>query len=457
MTVKAKRRQRAISMPDLVDHICALREQGKSAPVLVAFCFSDELALKACLIGCRETRSIPVVMATTNQVNTDGGYAGIDAAEFVRKVRRLAKDVDFEGPVVFGRDHGGPYVIAAQKDRPRPEVMEWVKQNIRQDLDAGFTCWHADGTSGRDDERVGGTLPLSVISDTTLELIACCEETCKSLDIGPISYEVGSEEQTGGLTAPDTFEKYLFLLTRGIHTRGLASARIDFMVAQTGTHMQLTRLGEDRPPELIQSGFKPQLVRYLDRIAGKFRKDRLKLLFTQHYSDHITPADAAALLKSGAGKANFGPEMTMPEISMLLKWERQECAILEKRGQKERASGFRQTMMAALDRSPDFWHFYIPADARPAGENISGPSMASLSPLLQDALIVFRGRYVKSSPACAAAASRLLKNTALLGIDSHPEATVIEEIKNRTVLPRIRQFRMENLMDAVSISSGSAD
>src|SRR6056297_1870973 len=90
------------TMAHLVDHLMQIRAAGRGKPVIVAFCFSDELALKACLAGCREAGAIPVIMATMNQVNSDGGYAGLTAGRFVQKVNRLAEESGYDGPIIFG-------------------------------------------------------------------------------------------------------------------------------------------------------------------------------------------------------------------------------------------------------------------------------------------------------------------------------------------------------------------
>lgn len=433
-------------MAHLVDHLMQVRAEGKKTPMIVAFCFSDELALSACLAGCREAGSIPVIMATMNQVNSDGGYAGLTADQFVQKVNRLAGETGYDGPIVFGRDHGGPFIVEAHKKWSRPEAMAWVKHNITQDLKAGFTCWHADGTSGRDDEMKKEQLPVRVIADTTLELIEFCEQARKRLNIGPIAYEVGSEEQQGGLTTPEGMDQYLNYLSSGFRERGLENARIDFVVAQTGTHMKLHYDKSAQSFELVQTGFQPRQVAVLDGVAEKYRASHRKLLFTQHYSDHMTPADAHALRRFGAGKANFGPEMTMPEIRRLLSWEREESEMLKKAGRQHQASRFRKTMLEQLDRRPDFWLKFIPDDPD-FHKNSGAPSIFEFASHVQDALIVFRGRYVKSQPACRAAVEKLFNNIVSLGIHNDPARAITGQIKNTTILPRLKQFQVTNLLD----------
>jgi len=436
------------TMAHLVDHLMQIRAATREKPVIVAFCFSDDLALKACLAGCREAGAIPVIMATMNQVNSDGGYSGLTAGRFVQKVNRLAEESGYDGPIIFGRDHGGPFIVEAHKKWFRPEAMAWVKQNITQDLEAGFTCWHADGTSGRDDELKAAQLPVQVIADTTLELIEFCEQERDRLKIGPIAYEVGSEEQQGGLTTPDGMDRYLQALTSGLRERRLGQARIDFAVAQTGTHMKLHYDKATGSFELVQNGFQPQLVAVLDEIAEKYRSEDQKFLFTQHYSDHMTPADAEALRRFGAGKANFGPEMTMPELKRLLAWEYEEAAMLKKAGWLHLASHFRETMLMHLDQRLDFWQKFIPDDPD-FSKNSGTPSIFEFAPHVQDALIVFRGRYVKSQPACQAAAEKLLDNLISLGITEHPRQAIISEIKTNTVVPRLEQFQMTDLLDKI--------
>jgi D-tagatose-1,6-bisphosphate aldolase subunit GatZ/KbaZ len=435
----------SITMPDLVDYIIRLRASGKPSPVILAFCFSDVLALKACLSACQETRSIPVIMATMNQVNSDGGYSGLTSADFVRRVYELACDVGYDGPVIFGRDHGGPYIVAAQKTIPRPEVMKWVKHNITQDLNAGFTCWHADGTSGKQDEQTDRQLSIELIADITLEMIGFCESERKRLGIPLISYEIGSEEQQGGLTLPKKLDAFLKLIVDGISQKKLTDARIDFIVAQTGTQMNLKRRVPGEDYRLFQDGFNPVMVKELDQVAETYRTDQAKFLFTQHYSDQISSEDAESLLTLGIGKANFGPEMTMPELKMLLFWEKQSQEFLARQDRIDQVPDFRQTMIHELDKNPEFWRDYIPSDQH----KTSAKSLSAYDTHVQDAVMIFRGRYVKNRPRCAESAKKLLKNIVELGIHASPAEAIVEKIKTTHVIPRIKQLRMGGIQDTL--------
>jgi tagatose-1,6-bisphosphate aldolase non-catalytic subunit AgaZ/GatZ len=322
--------------------------------------------------------------------------------------------------------------------------MKWVKHNITEDLNAGFSCWHADGTSGRQDEQTDDQLPVELIADTTLEMIAHCESERMRLGISPISYEVGSEEQQGGLTSPEKLDVFLKLMASGISQKNLSKARIDFIVAQTGTHMRFERRNPKENYRLFQNGFKPDLVKELDRVAAAYRTDQAKLLFTQHYSDLISADDVASLLAVGIGKANFGPEMTMPELKMLFSWEKQERELIAKRSRIDQASGFRQTMIHELDKKSEFWREYIPSDQ----QKIPVKPLSEYDSQLQDALMIFRGRYVKTRPQCAEAIEKLISNIVKLGIHSNPAAAIIKEIKNTSIIPRIKQLRMGGILDA---------
>jgi hypothetical protein len=443
-TTSHKKTPWQMAMPELLRGVLSEREHSEKKPVIVAFCFSDSLPLKACFAGCRQEAAVPVVMATLNQVNLEGGYSGLTAEAFVRHVLDLAEETGYDGPVVFGRDHGGPYIIEARKRFSRKEEMQWVRENISMDLAAGFTCWHADGTSGRSEELSNGRLPLEVVSTASLELIDFCEKERRRQNLGPLSYEVGSEEQKGGLTAPDAFDRFLGLMRKGLAEKDLSGAGIDFVVAQTGTRMSLFYRRQSEAFELVQDGFSPEQVALLDRVAQKYRTPRMKLLFTQHYSDHITAADAAELCRFGAGKVNFGPEMTMPELGFLLDWDKKEREIWKRKGLSERASGFRSAILSKLDGRPDFWHKFIPQEGGFPKEGWSG-SVFELPQRIQDALAVFRGRYVKSLPECRKAAQRLLSNTAELGIDPDPEKTIVDHIRDTIMVPRLGQLQMTGL------------
>jgi hypothetical protein len=233
-------------------------------------------------------------------------------------------------------------------------------------------------------------------------------------------------------------------MAKGILIKNLTSARIDFIVTQTGTRMKLERRKSLEDYRLFQDGFKPGGVNKLDRTANAYRTRQRRLLFTQHHSDHISAHDIDSLSALGIGKANFGPEMTMPELTMLLSWEKQECVQLEKPGTIEKASGFRKAMIHELDKNPEFWQEYIPSDQRKSPKK----SLSEYNSQVQDSLMIFRGRYVKNRPMCAAAIKNLTKNIVELGIHPNPTEAIIEYIKTTSVIPRIGQLRMGGILDA---------
>ncbi len=437
----------SVRMTELVDFIMKTRQEGRPAPAILAYCYTDRLALKAALLSCCDTDSMPLIMVTTNQVNIDGGYTGLNAKQLVAMVNDLADEAGYHGPIIFGRDHGGPYILAAQRTEPRAEIMDWVKKNITADLEAGFSCWHADGTSGRHDEEVDGQLPLELVAGTTLEMIDFCEQERQRLGLEPISYEVGSEEQKGGLTAPASFDRYIELLRAGLAERRLDNVRIDFIVAQTGTHMRLVP-EESGDYVLRQTGFKPELVEVLDREARKHRNDRQYYLFTQHYSDEITPADAVALRESGAGKVNFGPEMTMPALRMLLEWARIEQKQLEQLGRLDLASGFCDAMLRELNKHEGFWRGFAPRYDE-AGKSVIEETLLSFHSQLQDAIIVFRGRYVLGNPPSRRACAALIRNIVALGIHDNPEDAIVQHIRTVVIQPRIEQLLMNDILEPV--------
>ena len=82
---------------------------------ITSVCSAHPLVLEAAMRLARQTGSLALVEATSNQVNQDGGYTGMVPTDFRERLRSIATAVGlpFER-VVLGGDHLGPNAWQSQ-------------------------------------------------------------------------------------------------------------------------------------------------------------------------------------------------------------------------------------------------------------------------------------------------------------------------------------------------------
>lgn len=162
-----------------------------------------------------------------------GGYVNRWTTEaFVRYVRER----DRGGYVTISRDHGGPWqdLSDAVARVPIEDAMRSAKESFRADIEAGFDLIHIDPSVDVFDPMP----PQDVIVERLFELYEYCMEVANELGV-EVAFEIGSEEQSGGL---QDLERLIDLLER---TKRFCRERRfpapTFIVAQTGTLVKETR------------------------------------------------------------------------------------------------------------------------------------------------------------------------------------------------------------------------
>jgi tagatose-1,6-bisphosphate aldolase non-catalytic subunit AgaZ/GatZ len=174
--------------------------------------------------------------------------------------------------------------------------MAEVKRSITACLQAGYTLLHVDPTV---DRGLSGDGPLDVriVVERTMELMAHAEAERRRLGIGPVAYEVGTEEVAGGLANMESFEGFVRLLRAALEERELMQAWPVFVVGKVGT-------------DLHTSLFDPEVAKRLRSITAPHGS-----LVKGHYTDWVDNPEAYPA--SGMGGANVGPEFTAEEAEAL--------------------------------------------------------------------------------------------------------------------------------------------
>ena len=394
-----------IDIKQIIHKIIALRARGVQI-TLLAVCPNSDAVLEAA-IKVAAANDMPMLFAATlNQVDRDGGYTGWTPRAFVARMKELAAKYECASPLYPCLDHGGPWLKDAhtRAGLGLEETMDEVKATLTACLAAGYALLHVDPTVDRT-LPAGQSLQIEVVVERTVELIAHVESERARLGLGPVSYEVGTEEVHGGLVDMGSFDRFLAGLRAGLGAVGLAHAWPCFIVGKVGTDLHTTT-------------FDPQSARRLhERVAP------LGSLVKGHYTDWVAnPADYPA---TGMGGANVGPEFTALELTAL----RELCA----REPDSSPSGFEAALKAAVVDSGR-WHKWLAPDE-------VGLGFDDLMPARQEWLVATGARYVWTVPRVLAARQRLYD--CLLPQLATPNAFVVDRIARR-IQKYVDAFNLKN-------------
>jgi tagatose-1,6-bisphosphate aldolase non-catalytic subunit AgaZ/GatZ len=296
--------------------------------------------------------------------------------------------------------------------------MQAVKSSLAACLQAGYQLLHIDPTIDRS-LQPGQAIPMEVVVERTLELIAFSEGERQHLDLPPVAYEVGTEEVHGGLVDLTSFEAFLKRLREGLQATGLGAVWPCFVVAQVGTDLHTTH-------------FDPQAAQRLYTIASPYGS-----LIKGHYTDWVENPESYPV--TGMGGANVGPEFTAEEYLALQDLEAKERAML-----RGRPSMTPSNFMPALEKAvvdSGRWKKWLLPDEQ-------GKAFSQLNPERRSWLAQTGARYIWTHPAVVDARRKLFEN--LLAAMPDPHAYVLERIE-RAIDKYINAF---NLFDSLTLLEG---
>lgn len=363
-------------MPSVQRMVRLLIDQHPTQHCLLAVCPNSEAVTRAAVEAAKEADAPLLFAATLNQVDIDGGYTGWTPQELVDLARAEAGRVGFEGPVAVCLDHGGPWLKDRHttEDLSYDETMAAVKQSLEACIDAGYALLHIDPTVDRT-LPPGEPIPIDLVVDRTLEMIAHAEAYRRERGRPPISYEVGTEEVHGGLADLDNFDRFLAGLDSGLRAQGLEDAWPCFVVGKVGT-------------DLHTDYFEPGVARRLTERVRPYGA-----LIKGHYTDYV--ANPEDYPRSGMGGANVGPEFTEEEYKALM-----DLVALERKVGRE--AGLEEALRDAVVESGR-WKKWLQEDE-------TGRDFDALSEARQQWLIRTGSRYIWTAPGVVEARRRLYHN-----------------------------------------------
>ena len=333
----------------VVEGLLKLQDTGESATLLGIGPMSPNL-LQASFEIARDYDFPLMFIASRNQVDADelgGGYVnGWNQKRFREDIRKIADQVGFDGLYYLCRDHGGPW----QRDNERnahlceEEAMKLARQSYLADIKNGFDLLMIDPT--KDPFEIGKVIPLDVVLQRTVALIAYCEAERKRLGLPEIGYEVGTEETNGGLTSTEKYHDFIEKLEKELQANGLPMPT--FIVGQTGT---LTRKTEQVGTYHFHNAYD---------LAAMAKKYGVGL--KEHNADYLDDVTLLEHIPANVTASNVAPQYGTEETRADLKLCDVED-ILKKEGLIEKTSDLRNTLLVKAIKT-ERWRKWMMGEQR---------------------------------------------------------------------------------------------
>ncbi|HLF87876.1 MAG TPA: D-tagatose-bisphosphate aldolase, class II, non-catalytic subunit [Anaerolineales bacterium] len=289
-----------------------------------------------------------LIEATCNQVNQYGGYTGMKPVDFVRFVRKIARENEFPVErVTLGGDHLGPSVWQYE---PAEVAMQKAEEMIRGYVQAGFVKIHLDASINLGDDPTGA-LPVEVSAARAARL-AKAAEAARVENLPAPSYVIGTEVPVPGgaqeheegitITTVDGVRETLEHTRAAFWREGLESAwkRVIAVVVQPGVEFG-DDFVMDYQPEKAQG-----LARFIESETG--------LVYEAHSTDYQTREALKNLVRDHFAILKVGPALTFAFREAVFALAMMENELFS----PSERSNLMAVLEAVMVRHPEHWRKY---------------------------------------------------------------------------------------------------
>jgi D-tagatose-1,6-bisphosphate aldolase subunit GatZ/KbaZ len=337
-----------------------VRRQKMGEPSgIYSVCSANRYVLEAALMQAANDRSPVLIESTSNQVNQDGGYMGMNPGQFASHLSALAKNCDLSGDqVILGGDHLGPNVW---KDEPEESAMQKARQLLRDCVLAGYTKLHLDASMKLGDDSREDPLDPEVSANRSADLCQAAEQAHAEMGSpdSTLYYVIGTEVPPPGgiqgeegeiaVTRVEDAAGTIQLTRAAFIRRGLEAAweRVIALVVQPGVEYGNSTVHEyDRDSAANLS---------------RFISNRETLVFEAHSTDYQPREALKQLVEDQFAILKIGPALTFAFREAVLALEMMEKEWLA--GRREvKLSDLRKTLEQAMAANPEFWEGYYPRE-----------------------------------------------------------------------------------------------
>lgn len=321
-----------------------------------SFCCANKIVIEAVLEQSLRFGDKPLIEATSNQVNQDGGYMDMTPQDFTNYVYSIAdKRGIFRENIIIGGDHMGPLPWV---NLPAKEAMENAKVLVSSCVKAGYMKIHLDTSMRLGDDSRTERLSDEVIAERGAILYKACEEAYQELletnpnAIHPV-FVIGSEVPVPGgiqddaeifeVTKPSDFENTLDAYKKKFKEFGLEDAwkYIIAVVVQPGVE------------------FGDATIHHYDRVAARDLCQALKkhpnIVFEGHSTDYQSPVSLKEMVEDGIAIIKVGPALTFALREGLFALDSIERELIPN---PEDRSNFKDILEKEMLDSPKNWEKY---------------------------------------------------------------------------------------------------
>lgn len=333
-------------MASVLEQLAASWHQGRPKGIY-SVCSAHPWVLEAAVDQALEDGSHLLVEATSNQVNHQGGYTGMQPEDFRGLITRLAAAKGFDlSRLTLGGDHLGPN---PWQTLPAAAAMSESVRMVQAYARAGFRKIHLDASMACGDEQ--GPLPDEVIAARAAELCAAAEKA--GAEVKPV-YVIGTEVPVPGGA--------IEALTHLKPTSREAAARTLAVHREIFAKMGLDHVWPRVVALVVQPGveFNHDSVVDYDAAAAahlwKLLKEEPGLVYEAHSTDYQRPEAYRNLVRDGFAILKVGPALTfaMREALQALSLIEAELVAPEKR------SRLMDVLEQIMVEDPRHWeHHYI--------------------------------------------------------------------------------------------------
>ncbi len=353
---------------------------------IYSVCSAHPWVLEAAMEQAIADGSHLLIEATSNQVNHEGGYTGMQPADFRRLVEEIAREKSFDlSRLILGGDHLGPN---PWQRRPAEDAMREAETMVAEYARAGFTKIHLDASMASGDEK--GPLDDETIARRAAQLCLVAEHAASGeRPVYVIGTEVpvpgGATESLSHLhpTSREAAAKTLDVHKRIFNEAGLSAVwpRVIALVVQPGVEFNhLSVVDYDAPPAA-------HLVQLL--------REQESMVYEAHSTDYQRPESYRGLVRDGFSILKVGPALTFAMREALEALEQIEAELV--------AAETRSNLMAVLEQA-------MLDDPRHWQQHYHGS--ASEQRLLRRYSYSDRVRYYWTAPKVKDAVERLIANLA---------------------------------------------
>ena len=317
---------------------------------LPCFCTANEQVLRSVLEHAKTFEVPAVIEATCNQVNQDGGYTGMSAADFSQWMTNLASEYGVaSNSVILGGDHLGPN---PWRHLPADQAMDKAAVMVKDYAQAGFRKIHLDASMACGGEP---TPSFELVASRAARLCKIAEEHSPNAD--ELIYIIGTEVPIPGGETDDMEELKVTTVERlaeTIQTHQEAFEQEDISYVWPKIASVVTQPGVDFSHTAIHR-FEPEKA--LELVAAIKQVDGMT--FEAHSTDYQPTNALSELVSNQFFFLKVGPELTFRMREAIFALARIEEHLIK----DQYRSDIVRVVTSYMDTHPEYWTPYYQGES----------------------------------------------------------------------------------------------